>query len=82
MAKPLTIQDIDEIAEAVARALKRTARPTPWLTTGEAAARIKATPETMKTWRAKGGGPRYHGGHRFVRYHVDDLDAFVRGERA
>ena len=36
-----------------------------------------ATPGTLKTWRAAGAGPKYHGRHRFVRYKVADLDAFV-----
>lgn len=53
----------------------------PWLNTAEAADYIRSTPATMKAWRSKGGGPRYHViGVRMVRYHTDDLDAFVRGE--
>ena len=49
----------------------------PWLTTTAAAAYLGCTPGTLKTWRAAGAGPRYHGRHRFVRYNVADLDAFV-----
>ena len=49
----------------------------PWLTTPAAAEYLGCTPGTLKTWRASGAGPRYHGRHRFVRYHVSDLDDFV-----
>jgi hypothetical protein len=49
----------------------------PWLTTRAAAEYLGCTAGTLKTWRAAGAGPRYHGRHRFVRYNVADLDAFV-----
>ena len=49
----------------------------PWLRTAAAAEYLGCTPGTLKTWRAAGAGPRYHGRHRFVRYHVTDLDDFV-----
>jgi helix-turn-helix protein len=52
-------------------------RVSPWLTTTAAAEYLGCTPGTLKTWRAAGAGPRYHGRHRFVRYHVADLNAFV-----
>jgi hypothetical protein len=52
-----------------------------WLDTGAAAFYLGSTPGTLKTWRAQGRGPRAHGTHRFVRYHVADLDAFMRGEK-
>ncbi len=55
----------------------------PWLGTTEAAAYLGSTPGTLKNWRAAGTGPAYHIlQERLVRYHVDDLDRFVRtGER-
>jgi Helix-turn-helix domain len=49
----------------------------PWMTTVAAAEYLGCTPGTLKTWRAAGAGPKYHGRHRFVRYHIADLDAFV-----
>jgi len=52
-------------------------RSTPWLRTAAAAEYLGCTPGTLKTWRASGAGPRHHGRHRFVRYHVSDLDDFV-----
>ncbi|MGH6683935.1 MAG: helix-turn-helix domain-containing protein [Pseudolabrys sp.] len=71
---------IVEIEDAVKRALL--ARPlSPWLDTEAAAAYLSSTPGTLRTWRAQGEGPRYHVVHgKSVRYHVDQLDAFVRGE--
>lgn len=55
--------------------------PSPWLDTEAAAAYLRASPNTLSQWRSQGRGPRYHvAGGRLVRYHVDDLDAFVRGE--
>lgn len=55
----------------------------PWLDTEAAARYLTASPKTLAIWRSKGKGPRYHiVGQRLVRYHVDDLDAFVRGEPA
>ena len=70
---------IDDLESAVARALEARGR-SPWLTTAQAAEYLGATQGTLKTWRATGCGPKYHGKHRFVRYHMDDLDAFMRGE--
>ena len=52
----------------------------PWLDTAEAANYLKASPNTLRQWRAKGCGPKYNiVGERLVRYHVDALDAFARG---
>jgi hypothetical protein len=76
MASPQTYSD--GLSAAIERALDR--RSSPWLDTKGAAEYLKSTPGTLKTWRASGGGPRFHGKHRFVRYHVADLDAFMRGE--
>jgi len=74
----LTEANAEGICAAVERALKQ--RGSPWLDTRGAAEYLKSTPGTLKTWRASGEGPRYHGRDRFVRYHVADLDAFMRGE--
>lgn len=56
------------------------ARSTPWLSTEEAARYLGARPGTLKNWRHRGEGPRYHVvNRRLVRYHRDELDAFARG---
>ncbi|MEN3971592.1 helix-turn-helix domain-containing protein [Sphingomicrobium sp. XHP0235] len=68
------------VEDAVKRALD-THKPTPWYNNQAAAEYLKCTPGTLKTWRSRGEGPRYQViQNRLVRYHVDDLDAFVRGE--
>jgi hypothetical protein len=56
------------------------AERSPWMTTVAAARYLSSTPGTLKTWRASGAGPKHHGTHRFVRYHVSELDQFMRGE--
>lgn len=77
MTSSLTRQDVED---ALKRVLDNHNR-SPWLDTEGAAAYIGSTPGTMRTWRAAGGGPRYHSIHgKSVRYHVTDLDAFIRGE--
>jgi len=46
----------------------------PCLDTAEAADYLKASPNTLRQWRAKGCVPRYNiVGERLVRYHVDAL---------
>ncbi|WP_174801472.1 helix-turn-helix domain-containing protein [Martelella limonii] len=52
----------------------------PWLDTAAAARYLGKAPGTLKGWRSKGEGPVFHVVSRqFIRYHIDDLDAFVRG---
>lgn len=52
----------------------------PWLDSDAAAAYLGSTAGTLRNWRATGKGPKYHiVQDRLVRYHVDDLNAFVRG---
>jgi hypothetical protein len=71
--------------EAIRAAIREEmARPvSPWLDTSGAAAYLGSTPGSLKNWRAAGQGPKYHiVSERLVRYHLDDLDRFVRtGER-
>jgi len=68
------------IDAAVSRALENR-NSSPWLDSEAAAEYLACTPGTLKTWRSQGQGPRYHVIHnKLVRYHADDLDAFVRGE--
>ncbi len=53
----------------------------PWLDTAAAALYLGKEPGTLKGRRSKGEGPAFHVVSRqFIRYHVDDLDAFVRGD--
>lgn len=60
-----------------------TANDSPWFDSGSAAAYLGCSAGTLKTWRSMGKGPKYHVIHsKLVRYHLADLDAFVRGEVA
>ena len=69
--------------EDVVRRVLGTHKISPWFDSEGAAEYIGCTAGTMKTWRARGEGPRYHViQQKLIRYHVDDLDAFVRGEAA
>lgn len=49
----------------------------PWLTTEQAASYLSVSPGTLRNWRSSGAGPSYHVVGRIVRYHRDDLDAFL-----
>lgn len=70
------------IEDAFRRVLD-THKRSPWLDSDAAAEYLSCTAGTLKTWRSRGEGPRYHIiQSKLVRYHVDDLDAFVRGEVA
>lgn len=75
MSAPIELEAI----RAVIR--EELARPaTPWLDTEAAAAYLGSTAGTLKNWRATGRGPRYRiVQDRLIRYHRDDLDAFVCG---
>ncbi len=52
-----------------------------WLNPEEAAEYLSLSSKTLAVWRCQGKGPRYKvAGQRLVRYHVNDLDAWVKGE--
>ncbi len=59
----LKLEDVDAV---VRRALGER-QDSPWLKTEEAAAYLGSTVGTLKTWRVRGCGPKYHGGYRFRR---------------
>lgn len=70
------------IDTAIIRALEHH-KSTPWFDSEAAAEYLACSPGTLKTWRSQGQGPHYHVIHnKLVRYHIDDLNAFVRGEVA
>lgn len=75
--------DLEQVVErAVQRALG-TSIQSPWKDSEQAAAYLSCSPGTLKTWRSRGEGPAYHViQDKLIRYHVNDLDAFVRGEVA
>jgi len=68
------------IEDAVRRVLD-TYKPSPWFDSDGAANYLSCSAGTLKTWRARGEGPRFHViQNKLIRYHIDALDAFVRGE--
>lgn len=75
---PVTV----EAVEAIVRWYLDTHWFTPWFDTEAAAAYLRREPGTLKGWRSRGDGPRFFVvNDQFIRYHIDDLDAFVRGGR-
>ena len=55
---------------------------TPWLNTTQAAEYLGCSAGTLKTWRTRGSGPRYRiVSRKLVRYHRDDLDSYVVGQK-
>lgn len=54
-----------------------------WLDTAAAARRLGREPGTLRGWRSIGKGPAFHlVSGQFVRYHIDDLEAFEGRQRA
>lgn len=45
-----------------------------------AAAYLGYSPATLRLWRRKGEGPKFHNVGRFVEYHQEDLDTWSGGE--
>jgi predicted DNA-binding transcriptional regulator AlpA len=64
------------------RRAARAKKGSPFLNTAQAAHYLGLAKRTLEDWRGEGLGPtpRRHG--RFVRYHIDDLDAWSKGERS
>lgn len=54
----------------------------PWLTTDQAAAYLSVSAGTLRNWRTQGQGPRCHTVGRIVRYHRDQLDAYMQAGAA
>ena len=61
----------DEIARAA-----NAKKGSPFLNTDQAAHYIGLSRRTLEKMRTSGGGPRYRKHGRYVRYHIDDLDAW------
>lgn len=73
----VTLEDV----EKTVRWLLDMHRTTPWFDTETAAAYLRREPGTLKGWRSKGEGPKFYTvNDKFIRYHLDDLDAYVRGK--
>lgn len=46
-------------------------------TTSEAAEQLRLKPETLETWRCRGGGPVFVKLGRAIRYRQEDIDTFI-----
>ena len=50
----------------------------PFLTTLQASEWVKLSFRTLEKMRQKGGGPPFRRHGRYVRYHIDDLEAWSK----
>lgn len=64
----------DEIARAA-----RARKGCPFLSTEQAAFYLGLSVRKLQAMRAAGAGPRFRRHSRYVRYHIDDLDAWSTG---
>lgn len=52
-----------------------------WLTPEDVADRLQVTVRTLQRWRSAGEGPRFSKrGNKVVRYFVEDVDEWMRGD--
>ncbi|MEP0144509.1 MAG: helix-turn-helix domain-containing protein [Parasphingorhabdus sp.] len=76
-------KNISSLLAEILENTKKQDNQSPWLDTDQAAGYLNCSSGTLKTWRSRGEGPAYHViNHKLVRYNVDDLNAYVRGEVA
>lgn len=66
----------DELARAM-----RAKKGSPFLSTEQAAFYLGLSPRKMQAMRRDGSGPCFRRHSRYVRYHIDDLDAWSKGLR-
>ena len=64
--------------DAITRAA-RAKKGSPLLSTEQAAFYLGLSPRKLQAMRAGGTGPGFWRHSRYVRYHIDDLDAWSRG---
>ena len=67
---------IDDEQDRAARAKKGS----PFLSTAQAAFYVGLSRRTLEKMRLSGRGPTYRKHGRYVRYHIDDLDAWSQGQ--
>ena len=64
----------DDIARAA-----RAKKGSPFLSTEQAAFYLGLSARKLQQMRATGAGPSFRRHGRYVRYHIDDLDAWSKG---
>lgn len=57
----------------------RAKRGSPFLSTEQAAFYLGLSPRKLQSMRVDGKGPSFRRHGRYVRYHIDDLDAWSEG---
>jgi hypothetical protein len=67
----------DELTRAA-----RARKGCPFLSTEQAAFYLGLSARKLQAMRADGSGPRFRRHSRYVRYHIDDLDAWSKGSTA
>ena len=67
----------DLVDDDIARA-GRAKKGSPFLSTEQAAFYLGLSARKLQAMRAAGTGPRFRRHSRYVRYHIDDLDAWSR----
>lgn len=67
----------DEVARAA-----QAKKGSPFLSTEQAAFYLGLSPRKMQAMRAAATGPQFRRHSRYVRYHIDDLDAWSEGSGA
>jgi hypothetical protein len=58
----------------------RASKGSPFLSPQQAAFYLGVSVRTLQVHRSKGTGPRFRRHCRRVRYHIDDLDSWSKGE--
>ena len=79
-----SIEDHAELVAARVEALLRRRQTTvvpEYVTTSEASIFLNMPLKTLAFWREKGAGPPFSRVGRHVRYHIDDLRAWMRERR-
>ena len=67
--------------DPIARAA-RAKKGCPFLNTEQAAFYLGLSGRRLQQMRKEGTGPAFRRHSRYVRYHIDDLDCWSRGERS
>lgn len=67
---------VDDIARAA-----DAKKGSPFLNTAQAAYYVGLSRRTLEKMRTHGGGPRFRRHGRYIRYHIDDLDLWSKGDR-
>ena len=75
---PVTANVARQIAEIIIECIRsEKALASPWMDETQAAAYLGFKPRGLQGYRRKGGGPKWYMPGGLIRYHRDDLDAYM-----